>query len=197
MIANYWSMRPLPGLRPYRAPALLLGFVLIIGPGVSLAANQVDSGRAEYGAFGLLLGILNLICRPLANELETMVFATARPPWLSGRLKRWQRLILPYSSALYLTQGLGLGFGGAAYLITASPGWTAFNLLAITLTAAGGGLIWFCMSRLLAGLLIIRFSGLWAAPKWAWSVGVATVIVISTLGAAWSVWKTMGVTPVI
>jgi hypothetical protein len=190
-------MRPIPGLRPYRGAALLLGFALIIGPGVTLVADQVDNGGAEFGAFGLLLAILNLICRPLANELEAIAFANEQRPWLSGRLKPWQRLVLPYSSALYLTQGLGFGFGGAAYLITASPGWSAFNLLAIIFTAAGGALLWFCISRLFVGLLIIRFSGLWAAPKWAWLTGAATVILVSTLGATWSIWKAMDATSVI
>ena len=179
-----------------RVLPLLLAFGLIVGPGVTWMVDEVDRGQAELGGFGLLLAVLVMVVRPLAKELEDSVFGIDHGPWLDGRLSRGQRLLLPYSSALYLTQGLSMSFGGGAYLITASPGLTAVDLLAIGFAAVGGVLVGFGFGRLLAGIIIIRSAGLWAAPRWAWRLGAVVVIGFALLAGIRSVLLVESLSPV-
>jgi hypothetical protein len=109
--------------------------------------------------------VCGFLLRALAIHLEKIVFAIRRRPWLGGRLTRWQRLVLPFSTATVITYGLSCAFAGAAYLLTAPPGWNPFSVLALCFNAAGGRLLGFGAPRLLIGLFIIKFSGLWAAPR--------------------------------
>ncbi len=167
-----------------RVIPLMLAFGLIVGPGATWLGDEVDRGHAELGAFSFALACLGLVCRPFANEIQEAVFAIPHGPWLGGRLKRWQRLLLPYSSALYLTQGLTLAFGGSSYLLTASPGFTAINAIAIGFTLAGGALIGFALGRLLGGIVVIRSAGNWSAPGWSWALAGALVVGLSLASAA-------------
>ncbi len=180
-------------MRLPRFVILLFAFGLLAGPGVSVVAAEVERGRAEAGAFALLLAALTLVCRPLLSEAEAAVFGLGPRPWLGGRLRRWQRLALPYSSALYVTQGLTWAFGGAVYLITAPAAWSAFHVVAIAFNMAGGALLWFGMGRLVAGVIVIHWSGHWAAPMWAWRTGIALIALSSILGSLWALWNTMQV----
>lgn len=178
-----------------RVVILLAAPFLFVGIGASVVEDQIERGAATPAAFGLLMLLFGLLLAPLANQLEARVFGIAQRPWLRGRLRRWQRLILPYSTASILRLGLGAGFGGAAYLMEAPPGGVALNVLAVALCAAGGALVGFGLSRLAAGILVIRYSGLWAASKRAWSLGAAVVVVGSTASAARAVVTTMSLSP--
>jgi hypothetical protein len=155
---------------------LLFAFGIIAGPLVTWVEGEIERGHAKMGAFGLLVACLAFIVRPLANELEESAFAIDHGPWLGGNLSRGQRLLLPYSSALYLTQGLSMSFGGGAYLLLASPGFTAIDGLAIAFTAVGSAFIGLGFGRLAAGVIIIRSAGLWGAPRWAWTLGAVVVL---------------------
>lgn len=163
------------------APFLLLA---IAAPAVG---EQVDRGAATPGAFGLLIIVSNLLLAPLGNHLEAMVFGIAQRPWLGGRLRPWQRLILPYSTARALTLGITAGFGGGAYLLGAPPGGSVLNILAVFICISGGALLGFALSRLVAGMLIIRYSGLWAASGRAWMTAGAFVVIGSIASAAHSI----------
>jgi hypothetical protein len=174
------ATRP-PRLR--RVVPLLLAFGVIVGPVVRWLEKEVERGHAKVGAFGLLVACLAFIVRPLASELEEATFAIDHGPWLGGNLSRGQRFLLPYPSALYLTQGLSMSFGGAAYLVVSSPGITAIDLLAIVFVAIGGAFTGLAFGRLIAGLLIIRTAGLWAAPRWAWTAGAMIVFSCATIGS--------------
>jgi hypothetical protein len=189
-------MRSTTPPRLSRVLPLLLAFGLIAGPGVTWVEREVEQGHAEVGALGLLVACLAFVIRPLADELQKGVFAMDHGPWINGRLARWQRWLLPYSSALPLTQGLTMTFGGGAYLLLASAGLTGVDLLAIGFVAIGGLLIGFAFGRLLAGLLIIRAAGLWGAPKWSLADGSVIVSSFSILAAAHSVLLAASYSPV-
>jgi hypothetical protein len=124
-----------------------------------------------------------------------MAFGVKMQPWLGGRLRRWQRLILPFQTAALLTTGLSCAMSGGGYLLGATPGWDAPNVVAFVFVVAGGLLLGFALSRLLAGILIIHFSGLWAAPKWAWGIGGAIIVVGSLAHAVYSAENVLHLAP--
>lgn len=158
---------------------------VLIGPCAHALGQAVDRGDFAVSAFSLLL----LPCGPLltltGERVEAAAFSVMERPWLAGRLNRWQRLILPYKTAFYLT----LGFGGAAssgvYLIAAEP--AAATDLALIVSAIGGGLIGFALARLIVGIAIVRTSGLWRASRRAWLFGALVIVAASIANAAYSV----------
>lgn len=164
---------------------------LLLGISLPIFEEQVTRGAATPAAFGLLVAIFTLFFTPLGNALEESVFNAERRPWLGGRLKPWQRLILPYSTARVLTLGFSWSFGGGAYLLGAPPGGTMPNILAVLFCASGGALLGFGLSRLWVGLLVIRWSGLWAAPRAVWLAGGIVVSIGSVAGCAHSVMTAM------
>jgi len=170
---------------------------LLVGLGSYAIEAQIERGTATPAAFGLLVSLFNLLLLPLANRLEGMAIGVGQRPWLSGRLRRWQRLILPYSTASVLTIGFGLGFGGSAYLIGAPSGAHAMNVVAALLCATGGTLLGFGLSRLAAGILIVRSSGLWAASRRSWWLGGGGVTIASLAFGAHTFLTTMSLTSVV
>jgi len=162
-----------------------------------IVEGEIDHASATPGGFGLLVIVYNLLVAPLLNRIEAMVFGIAQRPWLGGRLRWWQRLILPYSTTRVLTLGVGAAFGGGAYLLDAPPGGGTVNLLAVLLCTFGGALLGFGLSRLAAGIFIIRYSGLWTASRRAWLAGGVAVAIGSLAFAAHSLITTMSLSPVI
>lgn len=176
---------------------LLAAPFVFVGIASRVVEGEIDHASATPGGFGLLVIVYNLLVAPLLNRVEAMVFGTAQRPWLGGRLRWWQRLILPYSTTRVLTLGLGAAFGGGAYLLGAPPGGGAVNLLAVLLCAFGGALLGFGMARLAVGIFIIRCSGLWAASRKVWLAGGIVVAIGSLAFAAHSLLMTMRLSPVI
>jgi hypothetical protein len=142
-----------------------------------------------------LVLVFGLLLTPLMHQIEAIVFGIEQRPWLGGRLGRWQRLILPYSTVSVFKLGLGFWFGGAAYLMEAPPGDNVLNILAAVSCTAGGAILGLAMSRLFAGLFIIRTSGLWAASRRAWWAGGAIVAVGSIASAARAVLSALSLSP--
>jgi len=190
------SMHP-PRQSLTRVFCLLAAPTLLLSIAATPVGEQVDRGAATPGAFGLLIAVYSLFLGPLGNRLEAMVLGGEQRPWLGGQLRRWQKLILPYSTGRTLTVGIGLGFGGGAYLLSAPPGGSALNVLAVFLCASGSALLGFGLSRLAVGLCIIRYSGLWAASRRAWLVGGSAVAVGSLAFSAHSIVTTMRLSPVL
>jgi hypothetical protein len=182
---------------PTRLAALLFVPFLILGISIPVFEEQVNRGIATPAAFGLLVAIFALSFTPLGDALEELVFHTERRPWLGGRLKPWQRLILPFSTARVLTLGFSWSFGGGAYLIDAPPGGTMPNILAVLFCATGGALLGFGLSRLWVGFFVIRWSGLWAAPRVVWLAGAIVVSIGSVAGCVHSVMTAMQYSSVI
>jgi hypothetical protein len=185
------SARPIP----IRVAFMALAFGVLAGPVGMTFGEAIDHGEAAPGLFGLLMIACGFLLRALAIHLEKLVFAIRQRPWLGGRLTRWQRLVLPFSTATVITYGLSCAFAGATYLLTAPPGWNSFSVLALCFNAVGGLLLGFGASRLLVGLFIIRFSGLWAAPRQAWLIGSALIAVGSVAYAVHCVETTLRIVP--
>jgi hypothetical protein len=171
-------MRTRTALRPMLP---MFGLAVLAGPCALALGETVDRGEAAVAAFGLLL----LPCGPLltfaANAIEDAAFSVMQRPWLAGRLKWWQRLILPYKTARYLPLGFAAVMTGGMYLIAAKP--AAATELALAISAIGGGLIGFAFARLAVGIAIVRTSGLWRASRRAWLLG-ALVITAATIAFA-------------
>jgi hypothetical protein len=167
---------------PVRIVLALVGFAALAGPVGLVLGEAVDKGDAGVGAFGFLVILCGLLLRALAIHVEGAVLGIRQRPWLQGRLMRWQRLILPFSSATVLGYGFTCAFGGTTYLLTAPPGWTPLNVTALGFNAVGGLLLGFGLARLV-GLFIVRYSGLWAASKRAWVLGG---VVVATCSLAYS-----------
>jgi hypothetical protein len=180
-----------------RIVLLLATPFLFLGTGLAAVGEEIERGSATPAAFGLLVLLFGVLLTPLLSQLEAMVFGIEQRPWLGGRLRRWQRLILPYSTVSVLKLGLGFAFGGAAYLMQAPPGGNLLNILAAVSCAAGGALLGFAMSRLAVGLFIIRYSGLWAPSSRAWWLGGTVVVIGSAASAARSIVTTMNLSPVL
>jgi hypothetical protein len=178
-------------LAPVRVMLLAVTIALLMGPVGTALGEAVDHDEAAPAAFGLLMILCGVLLRVVSIHLERIAFGIKQRPWLAGRMSSWQRLILPFSTATVTTYGMSCVFSGATYLLTAPPGGGPLNLVAFCFTAIGGLLLGFGLSRLVVGLFIIRFSGLWAAPRWAWTSGGVVVAFGSFAYAAHCVDTTM------
>jgi hypothetical protein len=163
----------------------MLALATLLGPGAYALGQAIDRGEYAVGAFSLLLLPCGTLMAFLANAAEVAVFSIMKRPWLGGRLKWWQRLILPYKTALYLPLGFAAVTTSGVYLIAAEP--MAVTGLALSISAAGGALIGFALARLGVGIVIVRTSGLWRASQRAWVLGALTIAAVSIAWAARSV----------
>lgn len=184
-----------PRLDPIRPMFLAVAIAFLLGPAALALGEAVDRGDAPLAGFGLLMIPCGYLVRVLAIQVEELALGVKQRPWLGGRLRRSQKLILPFSTANVVTYGLSCGFSGGIYLLTAAPGWTLPNVVALGFVALGGLLLGFGGSRLLVGMLIVHYSGLWAAPRRAWLIGGTVVAVASIAHAIYSVETTMQIVP--
>lgn len=183
--------------RPYRLGLLLVLGAFLIGPVGTGLGEWIDEGGAPASAFGLLLFVVGFVLARIGRTAERMVFTVKQRPWLSGRLKRWQRLILPFGTDTVITRGLTAVMAGGTVLLTSAPGWSALNITALGFSTLGGSLIGFALARMMVGTLIIYRSGLWGASRQAWVVG-GSVIALATLASAiHSVIFVLGISPAI
>ncbi len=173
----------------------MLGLAALLGPGAYALGQAVDRGEYAVGAFGLLLLPCGALLTFLANAVEATVFSNMKRPWLGGRLKWWQRLILPYQTARYLPLGFAAVTTSAIYLIAAEP--VAATGLALSISAIGGALIGFALARLGVGIVIVRTSGLWRASQRAWLLGALTITAVSIACAARSMSIVLDASPVV
>jgi hypothetical protein len=174
-------------------PAVVVA--VLLGPVAMALGEAVDRGGAALAGFGLLMIPAGYLVRVAAIQLEGLALGIRQRPWLRGRLTRSQKLILPFSTANVVTYGLSCGFSGGIYLLTATPGWSPLNVVALGFVAVSGLLLGFGISRLIVGMLIIHYSGLWAAPRRAWLIGGTVVAVASVAHAIYSVETTMQIVP--
>jgi hypothetical protein len=172
---------------------LAVAIAFLLGPVGTALGEAVDHGDVGAGMFGPLLIVCGLLLREVGKQAEALAFGVKQRPWLSGRMTRWQRLILPYSTASVLTYGLSCGFSGGVYLLSAMPGPTLANFVALGFVAIGGFLLGFGITRVLVGILIIHFSGLWAARRRAWLIGGAVVVLGSLAHAIYTVERTAAI----
>jgi hypothetical protein len=178
-----WSRGGSSPQRPYRPALGLVLLAFLVGPVGTAIGEWVDEGGAPAATFSLLLFVVGVVLARVGKGVERLVFGNEQRPWLSGRLKRWQRLILPFGTDTVITRGISAVMAGGTVLLTSNPGWSALNVVALGFVALGSALIGFALSRLLVGLLVIRHSGLWRASRRAW-IGGGTVIALATLGNA-------------
>lgn len=169
--------------RPYRLVLLLFLLALLVGPVGTALGEWIDEGGAPTATFGLLLFVVGVVLAGVGKNVERLVFSNEQRPWLSGRLKRWQRLILPFGTDTVITRGISAVMVGATVLLTSDPGWSALNVIALGFVVLGSALIGFALSRLAVGLLIIHRSGLWRASRGAW-IGGGIAIALATLANA-------------
>jgi hypothetical protein len=174
---------------------LLLVLAVLIGPVGSALGEWIDGGGAPASSFSLLLFVVGIVLTGLGKNVERLVFSTQQRPWLSGRLKRWQRLILPFGTDTLITRGVTAAMAGGTVLLTSSPGWSALNIVALGFVALSGALLGFALSRLAAGLLIIHRSGLWRASRRAWMIGGTAVALASAANAIHSVVFVLQIAP--
>jgi hypothetical protein len=160
---------------------LLLLLYGLWGYGIPAVGREIDRGNAEPGAFGLLIAALSFFLSLLATRLEAAVLGLEQRPWLAGRLRWWQRWLLPYSTARVMTLAVSWGIGGALYLTAGPEKVNVFVIVALCLTVLGGMLAGFGLARLVVGHLVIRNSGLWAASKRAWIIAAVAVAASSLL----------------
>lgn len=169
--------------RPYRLSLLLVLLAFLVGPIGTALGKWVDEGGAPTATFSLLLFVVGVVLAGVGKNVERLVFTIKQRPWLSGRLKRWQRLILPFGTDTVITRGISAVMAGGTVLLTSDPGWSALNFVALGFVVLGSSLIGFALSRLAVGLLIIHRSGLWRASRRAWIVG-GVVVALTTLANA-------------
>jgi hypothetical protein len=162
---------------------LLFLLAVLAGPGGSALGEWIDEGGAPASAFGLLLFFVGLVSAGLGKSVEHLVFSAKQRPWLGGRLKRWQRLILPFGTGTLVARGLTAAMAGGTVLLTSDPGWSALNVIALGFVILGGLLLGLALSRLLVGLVIVHRSGLWGASRRAWLIG-GVVIALGAVASA-------------
>jgi hypothetical protein len=165
-------------------PLAALG--LLVGPVGTALGEAVDRRQMDVGIFAILLIPVGFLLRPVASQAQVAALGVKQRPWLNGRLRGWQRLILPFHTGAVLSTGLSCVMAGGGYLLGAEPGWSAPNSIAFATVMLGALLLGFGLARLLAGVLIVQFSGLWAAPKWAWRMGGLIVVLGSLAQAVYS-----------
>lgn len=164
--------------RLYRLALLLVLLAFLVGPVGTALGEWIDEGGAPTATFSLLLFIVGVVLAGVGKNVERLVFGNKQRPWLNGRLKRWQRLILPFGTDTVITRGISAVIAGGTVLLTSEPGWSALNVIALEFVVLGSALIGFALSRLAVGLLIIHRSGLWRASRRAGSAA-----------GSWSRWR--------
>lgn len=169
--------------RPYRLALLLVLLAFLGGPVGTALGEWIDEGGAPASTFGLLLFVLGVVLAGIGKNVERLVFNVKQRPWLSGRLKRWQRLILPFGTDTVITRGVTAVMAGGTVLLTSDPGWSALNITALGFCILGSSLIGFALARLAVGAVLIHRSGLWRASRRAWILG-GLVIALATLANA-------------
>jgi hypothetical protein len=172
---------------------LLLLLALLVGPVGTALGEWIDEGGAPTATFSLLLFLVGVVLAGVGKNVERLVFSNEQRPWLSGRLKRWQRLILPFGTDTVITRGISAVMAGATVLLTSDPGWSALNVIALGFVVLGSALIGFALSRLAVGLLIIHRSGLWRASRGAWIGGGIAIALAGLANAIHSVIFVLGI----
>jgi len=162
---------------------LLVLLAFLVGPVGTALGRWIDEGGAPTATFSLLLFVVGVVLAGIGKTVERLVFTNKQRPWLSGRMKRWQRLILPFGTDTVVTRGISAVMAGGTVLLTSDPGWSAINIVALGFVVLGSALIGFALSRLAVGLLIIHRSGLWKASRRAW-IGGGIVVALATLANA-------------
>jgi hypothetical protein len=157
---------------------------VLVGPVATALIRWIEDGGAPVSIFGLLLFLVGPVIGKVGKTAELLVFNTNPKPWLGGRLKRRQRLILPFGTDTLLSRGFSAGMAGAMVLLTStSAGWSALNIAGLGFVILGSGTVGFALSRLVVGLVIVHRSGLWGASQRAWVIG-ASLIALGTAGNA-------------
>jgi hypothetical protein len=165
----------------------LVAIAVLAGPIGAALGEAVDQGQVETGMFAILMVPIGFLLRPATNQAQVAVLGVKHRPWLRGRLRPWQKLILPFQTGVVLSTGFSSLMAGGGYLLGAEPGWSAPNSIAFATLILGALLLGLGLARLVAGVLIVQFSGLWAAPKWAWRVGGLILVLGPLASVAYSV----------
>jgi hypothetical protein len=170
--------------RPAVIFSLMVGGAALAGPVAYGLGREVDAGHVQFAVFSFVFVAMGYILAAIGNQLEALAYSLRRPPWLGGRLRRWQRLLLPSGTGTLLSRGWGLWSLGVLYLVVAEPGLDALAVMAIVCNVVGTALIWVGMARVISGGIVLWSSGLWRAPRWAWVVGGGLVVVLPVVFAA-------------
>lgn len=172
-----------PPPRPYRLALLLVLGAFLVGPVGTGLGKWIDEGGAPASTFSLLLFVVGVVLAGIGKNVERLVFTVKQRPWLSGRLSRWQRLILPFGTETVITRGITAVMAGGTVLLTSDPGWSVLNITALGFSVLGSSLIGFALARLAVGAVLIHRSGPWRASRRAWIVG-GSVVALATLANA-------------
>ena len=172
--------------------AVLLAF--LAGPCASGLGHWIEGG-APLSVFGLLMAVVGVLLRSLMQEVETLVFNAKYRPWLAGRVRQWQKLILPFDTAAVVGTALTCTMSGGIVLLTSAPTWSALNMVALGIVGLGGLLMGFGLSRLAVGLVLIHRSGLWGASRRAWLLGGIIVVTGSVVHAVYSMRMILEIVP--
>lgn len=139
---------------PVRVMLWMVLLAFLIGPVATALGKLVEHGEAPLAVFSLLMLLVIPVLRVVGKRAEALVFSVEHGPWLGGRLKRWQRLILPFDTATVFTTSISAGMAGGCYLLVAPPQWSALNVGALGFVGFGGLLMGFGLSRLVVGAVI-------------------------------------------
>jgi hypothetical protein len=173
----------------------LLAF--LVGPVGTALGRWIDEDGAPTATFGLLLFVVGVVLAGVGKNVERLVFTIRQRPWLSGRLKRWQRLILPFGTDTVITRGISAVMAGGLVLLTSDPGWNALNVTALGFCVLGSSLIGFALSRLAVGVVLIHRSGLWRASRRSWIVGGSVIALATAANAVRSLVLVLEISPAI
>jgi hypothetical protein len=171
----------------YRLALLLVLGAFLVGPVGTGLGRWIDEGGAPASTFSLLLFVFGVVLARIGKNVERLVFTIKQRPWLSGHLKWWQRLILPFGTDTVITRGVTAVMAGGTVLLTSDPGWSALNITALGFCVLGSSLIGFALARLAVGMVIIHRSGLWRASRRAWIIGGVVVALMTLANAIHSV----------
>lgn len=191
-----WSVGGSPP-RPYRLALLLVLLAFLVGPVGTALGRWIDEDGAPTATFGLLLFVVGVVLAGVGKNVERLVFTIRQRPWLSGRLKRWQRLILPFGTDTVITRGISAVMAGGLVLLTSDPGWNVLNITALGFCVLGSSLIGFALSRLVVGVVLIHRSGLWRASRRAWIVGGSVIALATAANAIRSLVFVLEISPAI
>jgi len=187
-----------PPPRPYRLSLLLVLLAFLVGPVGTALGRWIDEGGATPTAtFGLLLFVVGVVLAGVGKNVERLVFTIRQRPWLSGRLKRWQRLILPFGTDTVITRGISAVMAGGLVLLTSDPGWSALNIVALGFCVLGSSLIGFALARLAVGAVLIHRSGLWQASRRAWIIGGSVIALATAANAIRSLIFVLDISPAV
>jgi hypothetical protein len=180
---------------PLRVMLWLVLLAFLLGPVASALGELVEHGEVAFAVFSMLMIPVVVVLRVLGKRAEAMAFSVEHGPWLGGRLRRWQKLILPFETATVFTTAISTGLAGATYLLTSPPQWSAANVVALGLVGLGGLLMGFGLSRLVVGIVIVWRAGLWGPSRRAWAIGGCAVALGSLAHVAYSIHTTLQIVP--